>query len=349
MMGRVVAVGFRFAVLVVVAGACDHERDAGDPAGIGGSGAGTAGDSGTAGAGSGGSGVGGSAGGAGPTFDVSPFVGVWKGKTQPQNRDVILQITSTGVIGGFNATISFPLGSGTCTAPFTAFAITHVTGSSLDFLISYWASDLVPRVHLAFAGDSISGTISATDGSFAACGSTLTIGTGIGTGAQTFSATKCAGCGAPACTVQGDGVCDEPGGETGLCFLGTDPADCAGGTGGSGGSIGTGTGGAGGTTGAGGGGPGTPVTDLGEPCVATGCMPTNDWCYASGVASCDSQWCAGSGAGAFCSKACASDADCAGGALAMKCLTICNTPGPAVAGHCWDASTFAAVSSFCGR
>jgi hypothetical protein len=207
---------------------CEHGGSAGIDGGGGDTGAG------------GTTGPGGTAGPGGPSFDVSPFVGIWKGKTQPQNRDVIFQITEAGTIAGFEATISFSLAGGTCTAPFTAFAVERLTGPSIDFPISYWASDLVPTVHLVAAGDTFTGTISASDGGLVACGSTLTVGTGIGTTRQTFSATKCAGCAVPSCDFQNDGACDEPGGGTGLCFLGTDPVDCGGGTGGAGGATGTG-------------------------------------------------------------------------------------------------------------
>ena len=180
-------------------------------------------------------------GGAGaPAFDIAPFVGIWTGKTQPQNDDVIFQINSAGALAGFQATISFPLAGGTCTAPFVAFDVEYLTRAGLDFSISSPASDLVATVDMQAAGGAFDGNISSSEGSFVACGSTLTFGSGLGTSSRTFHATKCTTCSTPACRFQNDGMCDEPRGGTGLCFLGTDPADCATGAGGAGGSGGAG-------------------------------------------------------------------------------------------------------------
>lgn len=116
------------------------------------------------------------------------------------------------------------------------------------------------------------------------------------------------------------------------------------GAGGSGPSGSPGSGGAGGSRPA-------KVTDLGEACDNPNCTAPAAWCYSNADSTCDSQWCVGSAGNGYCSQACASDADCSGGAVPMKCQATCNAAAPntaMLAGHCWDETSYAAVKSYCG-
>jgi hypothetical protein len=73
----------------------------------------------------------------------------------------------------------------------------------------------------------------------------------------------------------------------------------------------------------------------GGGCQGTYCSTSGSLCAASDL----KMNCLGTGTGLYCSRTCTSDAQCANGARAMKCLTDCASE-PDAQGLCWAASDY---------
>jgi len=166
----------------------------------------------------------------GGTFDVSPYVGVWKGTLSPDGNAVTMQVASDGTLGGFVSRGSYTISSqGTCTAPVVLTGQVILRQPVLDFSAGFYGSDLYPNVHVSLSPTgTATGTIDASQGGLAICGNTLTIGTtgSVRNSSKTFTLSLCKDCAVPTCTTNLDGYCDEPSNGTGLCFAGTDTFDC---------------------------------------------------------------------------------------------------------------------------
>jgi hypothetical protein len=154
-----------------------------------------------------------------------PQAGVWEGETAA-GYPLLFALSEDGRLLGFVTFVEVDSFDCSGDAGLTARQTVVVEDGAFEVAANLLGGDTPTTISGDFTGsDAAQGTIDGFSGSFVlVCGDSLQIGSGHVFDGTSWSATPCPDCDME-CPLENDDYCDEPEG-TGICFDGTDPADC---------------------------------------------------------------------------------------------------------------------------